>query len=245
MPLDDPDSIYTTEKKIVHVWLTGVECQIRQEGTDEIHGSVGVIVPEDKTCTTHHFPEGAENVNMGPEGLRIAKTESLVYDGHPTDLVLYAILIEHDSGDITEYKKAIAQEMVKAASSLGAAVGVPAEATASSQGFLDKITMGLVDVISDWVGAEDDPYNPTAQRIVGKDILTAYGQVKGYFPEKPNPFFLRQMTRKDSPGIELDYNIPPVVVTGVDAGGDLGRYAFYYLVELFVDDMKVLGRPGE
>ncbi|WP_169730936.1 hypothetical protein [Lentzea kentuckyensis] len=53
----------------------------------------------------------------------------------------------------------------------------------------------------------------------------------------------RRASRPDTLGVELEHNIDPVVVSGTDGGGDTGRCAFYFLVELFAGNEKVLGRP--
>ena len=44
--------------------------------------------------------------------------------------------------------------------------------------------------------------------------------------------------------VTLNYNIDPVIVTGVDDDGDIGKYAFYYKLELWDNGKKVLGDPA-
>jgi hypothetical protein len=239
----EPEDPYLTDKRWITVWLTGIECQVRQERGDDVHGTVSVIVPSMKVASIHHFPEGDAELKMGQPGVRMTAINSLVHEGPPADIVLNTLLVEHDSGDITKYKEKIAAEITKAAASLGAVAGVPAETMGSSQGFLNDLSLGLVDLLSDWVGAADDSYNPGSRRIPAKDILTAFGRALNQLHDVPNPFVYQRASRPDTPGVVLEHNIDPIVVSGTDDGGDTGRYAFYFLVELFYDTRKVLGRP--
>ena len=152
----------------------------------------------------------------------------LLYDDVPADLVFTINLIEHDSGDIDEYKRRIAVALSDAAKAGLGSVGVPAEATAANQGFIGMVTWGLVNVVSGWLGADDDAYNPHGFRISAKDILVALGIKKGEIKGIASPF---QDKTLESPQVVLSYNLPPVIVEGRDQGGDLGRYAFYFKVE--------------
>lgn len=89
-------------------------------------------------------------------------------------------------------------------------------------------SLGLVDALSGWVGADDDAYNAQARRVSGKEVLTAFGVAAGKLPGVQSPFSPRTMERGDTPGVRLDYNIDPVTVSGTDQGGDTGAYRFYY-----------------
>lgn len=219
-----------TEK--VKIWFVGLECQRRQESADEIFGTIGVILPSKPMFTRAvHFPEGSEYVTMGPDGLRLLELNLLLYDDVPADIVLTCNLIEHDSGDISEYKRRIAEALSKAAEAGLGSVGVPSEAIAANQGWLGAITIGLVNILSGWLGADDDPYNPRGFRIAAKDILIALRLKNGKLKDIPYPFTEQAATRDDTPGVTLRYNLEPVVVSGVDQGGDLGVYAMYFKVE--------------
>ncbi|MDQ1538239.1 MAG: hypothetical protein QOE58_2632 [Actinomycetota bacterium] len=153
-------------------------------------------------------------------------------------MVLQSIVIDHDSGDIEEYKRRIAQAVMQAASTGAGSIGVPAEAVASNYGWISDACWGIVNVVSGWLGADDDPYTVQAIRVSGKDMLTAFAAVTGT-PGEVSPFAPRLMVRDDTPGVKLKYNIDPVVLSGTDQGGDRGEYALYYRIELFVDGTKV------
>jgi hypothetical protein len=216
-----------TEK--VKIWFVGLECQFQQESEDEIFGTVGVILPSKPMFTRAvHFPEGAEYLKMRETGTRTVELQVLLYDDVPADIVLTLNLIEHDSGDISEYKRRIAEALGKAAEAGLGSVGVPAEAVAANQGWIGAITVGLVNVLSGWLGADDDPYNPRGFRIAAKDILVDLRIKSGEIKGVTSPFQDKTLV---SPEVVLHYNIDPLIVTGRDQGGDLGKYAFYFKVE--------------
>jgi hypothetical protein len=239
-PVISPDDPYVLARRTVHVWLVGIECGIRQESSDEIYGSVGLIVSSTRTSSVTHFPQGVDYLSMGDDGARIVSLQLQLYDGPPADLVLSSILVEHDSGDTSEYKRRIAEAIATAAQAGAASLGVPAEATAADQGWINDLSVGIADLLLGWVGADDDAYTPQATRISGRDILTAYGIVEGTLPNAVQPFAERVLTRDDTPDVRLAYNIGPVRVSGEDQGGDRGSYAFYYRIELFEEGTKIL-----
>ncbi len=216
------------------IWFVGLECRVRQESKDEIFGSVGIIIPSTKFTKTIDFPEGTEYWTLGEDGSRTISLQQLIYDGVPADVVLNCVLIEHDSGDIDEYKKKIAEALAEAAKAGLALLGVPAEATAADQGFISDISLGLVNVMSGWVGADDDPYTPQALRIPARNVLIALAQkFEGKRLDEPDPFPERVLERSDTPGVKLIYNTNPVIVSGTDQGGDRGEYGFYFKVEVY------------
>jgi hypothetical protein len=239
-PVISPEDPYVDMRRIVHLWLVGIECGIRQESEDEIVGSVGVIVPSTGTSTVQHFPDGAEYLSMGADGARTVGLHMRLYQGPPADLVLSSVLVEHDSGDTGEYKRRIAEAINVAARAGAASLGVPAEATAADQGWLDDVSMGLADLLTGWLGAKDDAYTPQATRISAKDVLTAYAIHEGVLPNATQPFPERVLHRDDTPDVRLAYNIGPVRLSGEDQGGDRGSYAFYYRIELFEEGTKIL-----
>ncbi|MBA4055472.1 MAG: hypothetical protein C0490_12225 [Marivirga sp.] len=231
--IKDFDNIAVEEvKEKVKIWLVGLECQIRQETEDEIFGTIGIILPS-KPMFTHaiHFPTGSEYLAMGRDGARTVELNVLLYDDVPADVVLTCNLVEHDSGDISEYKRRIAEALSKAAEAGLGSVGVPSEAIAANHGWVGAITVGLVNVLSGWLGADDDAFLPHGFRIPAKDILVDLRIKNGKIKNATSPFQTRTMERPDTPGVVLHYNVPPVIVSGTDQGSDLGRYAFYFKVE--------------
>lgn len=223
----------TDEINQVKIILVGIECRIRQESgdaADEVFGSIGVIIPSLKTSVTHHFPGEGDSVLQMGEGARIVEIEQEIYNGIPADLTLYCHLVEHDSGNVDEYKKKAAEYLANAAKAGAVALGIPAEAAGADQGLINDISIGLVNVLSDWLGEDDDQYTVQTLRIPGKDILAALLIKQGKLSGVPNPFNEQTLTRDDDPR-RLSYNTAPVIVTGTDDGGDLGVYAFYFRVE--------------
>lgn len=218
----------------VRVWFVGFACEVRQETHDEIYGTIGVIQPASRLTRSISFPDGAPYITVGENNNRTIELQLLLYDDVPAELVLTCNLIEHDSGDIEEYKRRIASALSDAAQAGLGSVGVPAEATAASQGFIGTLTWGIVNVLSGWLGADDDAYNPHGFRIPSKDILVDLGIKDGSIKGVASPFQDKTMERDDTPGVILHYNIDPVIVSGTDQGGDLGVYALYFKVETYV-----------
>lgn len=239
-PVISPDDPYVITRRTVQLWLVGIECGIRQESEDEVYGSVGLIVPSTATSAVVHFPDGAEYLTMGEDGSRIVSLQKHLYAGPPADIVLSSVLIEHDSGDMDEYRRRIADAISTAARAGAASLGVPAEAVAADQGWINDLSLGLADLLLGWVGADDDDYTPQATRISARDVLTAYGIHDGSLPDAVQPFPEKVLVRGDTPDVELRYNIGPVRVSGEDQGGDRGSYAFYYRIELMLDGTKIL-----
>jgi hypothetical protein len=224
--LDNPAIVTATDK--VKVWFVGLECLFQQESEDEIYGTIGVIRPSTQLSRAVNFPPGAEYLQMREDHPRTAELNLLLYDDVPAELVFTVNLIEHDSGDIEEYKRRIAVALADAAKAGLGSVGVPAEATAANEGFIGMLTWGIVNVVSGWLGADDDAYNPLGFRISAKDILVDLGIKKGTITGVSSPFQDQQL--EPSRG-SLKYNMPPVILEGRDQGGDLGRYALYFKVE--------------
>jgi hypothetical protein len=224
---NDPIVVQTNKVKI---WFVGLECLYQQEGMDEIYGTIGVITPSNLLSRAVSFPPGAEYMPMNEDAPRTVELNLLLYDDVPADLVFTVNLIEHDSGDIDEYKRRIAAALADAAKAGLGAVGVPAEATAASQGFMGMVTWGIVNVVSGWLGADDDAYDPHGFRVSARDILVDLGIKKGTIQGATPPF---QDKKLESPVVPLKYNIDPVIVEGMDQGGDLGRYALYFKVETY------------
>jgi hypothetical protein len=210
----------------VEVSWVGLECQIRQEGVDEVYGVIGILAPGfGGLHNEEKFPDaGGGTFDLGPSGARIVKTARRLYTGPPTDLILTLSVIEHDSGDTSAAKQKLADAIAKAAQALAGLAGLPAEATAAGDGFLNDLTLGLVNGVADLFGINDDPYPPQQLQIRAQDLL------RRQFPR-------RTLERDDDPNtIEYTHFI---VASGIDEGGDLGRYAAYFDVRFFPEDEKL------
>jgi hypothetical protein len=212
-----PDPTTAVGTYEVTVTFVALECRIRQEGEDEMYGTVGTIVPSTHVGDAHHFPDGAEYWSMGKDNNRIVLPAMQVYKGPVTDLVFTCTLVEHDSGNIDEYKKKVADLIAKAAQVGLGEMGVPSEATAADQGWIGDLSVGLVNSISSALGADDDPYTPQALRITADEIS--------------NHTFSKQTLRRSDDPRSTDYT-HLMIVNGTDQGGDPGEYGFYFLVNL-------------
>lgn len=155
---------------------------------------------------------------MGPDGQRIVQVGVPIYTGPPTDLVIIGSLVEHDSGNIEQYKRKFADAITRAAQGLAAMEGIPAEATAADQGFLNDLSVGLVNAVSSVLGADDDAYVPGQLLLHWTDIL--------------GHNFSKQLLRRNDDPRTISYT-HQLVVSGVDQGGDRGEYALYFDVRLF------------
>ncbi len=212
------DPARAIKMRSIEVWWTGLECRVRQEKVDEVYGGVAALIPGSGMSNAHKFPGDRDFWDMGPDGQRIIPVGVLLYSGPPMNLTLVGSLVEHDSGDIEQYKRKFAEVIANAARGLAAMAGVPAEAMAADQGFINDLSLGLVNGISSVLGADDDPYVPGQIVLHWADILA-----KNY---------TRQTLRRGDDPRTLDYT-HVIPVTGVDQGGDRGEYAFYFDVRQF------------
>jgi len=205
----------------VTVSFVALECQIRQESTDEMYGAISILVPSIRIAglashETFKFPGDSDGtLDMGPDNLRIVQSNKEMYTGPPTDLLVSCNLIEHDSGDAAEVKEAIRQGVEKVAQALGAVTGVDAEHLASQQDFLGSVSEFFLDALSNLLGAKDDQYNPGAFIINWQEL-------------KSGNLDRRTLHRTDDPkSVAYTHSL---VLNGRDDGGDVGQYAFYFNV---------------
>jgi hypothetical protein len=209
------------------IWFAGIECRIRQESVDEIQGAVGVVVPASHTGQSFAFPESGDPFELGPDGNRIVSIEQRVYQGPPDNVRLHCVLVEHDSGNLDDIRKAVQEAVTEAAKVAGAVLGIPSEALDSDHGFLNTVTVTLTDRIAGALGAGDDLYTPQALLIRADEMLGT-------------PTFTQHtLTRSDDPRA-LEYTHLQVV-TGIDDGGDRGDYAFYFRVALYDIEPILIG----
>lgn len=207
----------------VEVTWKGIECHQKQETFDEIIGTVATISPFSAAGTVHSFPEGQAEWTMGP-GLRIINTNVKIYDGAVGDLYIVVSLMEHDSGNIDEYKKKIAALISKAATSFIMGDGASAETNASDMGLIGDLSLGAVNIMADFLGAGDDPFNP-GSIVIGRDVMLNKFKPEQAAPDQFPTFLL------DREGKTFTYT-HQVTVEGRDDGGDLGQYSLYFTVEL-------------
>jgi hypothetical protein len=218
------------------VWWVGLECQVRQEGEDEVYGSLCTLVTSARRAEAHRFPTDSETWDMGHDGQRIQPLTIRVYDGPPANVVLFASLVEHDSGDPQRYFDAVDAFVARLPGELrqpGLVVGQPQpvppgveeELTAAQPGFLDVLTAGLAGpIMNAALGAGDDAYEIALLQLPWTALRAA--------PPR------RQLRRSDDVDV-VDYT-HSVTVTGTDDGGDRGRYAFYFDVRAYPVEERLL-----
>ena len=212
-------SIEAIKQYRVEVWWMGIECQIRQETADELYGVVGVIVPGTGLSRSEKYPDATTGtITLGPDNLRIAKIGVKLYDGPPVDIVLAATLVESDSGDTGKIKQKLADAVSDGAKGLAASLGMPAEALAATDGWVNDLSQGLVNAVANLLGVDDDQFTPQQIRLTWTEMLAGS--------------FTKQVLRRNDDSNTLPYT-HSVVLSGVDEGGDLGKYGFYFDVRLF------------
>lgn len=210
------DQVVTNTVKVLRVQLVGLECNIRQESKDEIFGVAALVGPASGHITPFSFPGGDGTLDMGPDGERIWTSNADLYSGPVEDVVLVATLVESDSGDVSEASDRIAKKIVEGGSALLSGLsGVPAESVANSSWFNDGLGQVIGFVLSDIIGAGDDPYSAQSLRIPWES-LGEWGP-----PRQP------ARARPDD-GKRIDQWTHTVKVTGVDDGGDLGDYNLFF-----------------
>jgi hypothetical protein len=202
----------------VDVTWVALECRRRQEGSDEIYGTVNAIM-QDGQSMSHKFPGDRPNWEMGEHGERIVTVAVPIYSGPPIPLNLTVTLVEHDSGNIDAYKEKVAQLIAQAAGAVAASF--TSGASAPAQPAIDLLSRGLVDVSADVLGTADDAYNP-ANLLLLPAVLGD--------PNRP-----RQVLRRSDDPRTAEYT-DVIAIAGTDEGGDPGDYAFYF-------DVRVSGDP--
>lgn len=192
------------------VWFVGLECNKRQEREDEVYGLVSAMAPAIATTNPIRFPPGDETWSMG-HGAFVGQAIKL-YDGVPNDLIISSILVESDSGDTESIKRKIAEKLVEGGAAVMGSGGLQAETAAMDDSFLNDVSLGLVSLVAEALGVDDDPYTPQTFRLDWRSIQS------GAFQKRMH-------------GNTTYTHV--VQVLGTDDGGDEGIYQFYYEVRLF------------
>jgi hypothetical protein len=230
VPLDQPAASPSTTKGI-QVWWRGLECQVRQEGEDELAGGVSVYVPGTQQNQVIKFPSGDEPWKLGHDRQRIMPTNSLLYDGPPANIIITTQLVELDNseGDPLKIANVIfngLKDVGKIAEKIGVATGnevvdaiareiqIPADIWREAQ---RSEWWKYIKFIRDLLTSEDDRYNAGVLEIKADQI-------------SQRPASRQVLRRPDDPTAVVWTD--RVVVTGVDSGHDLGVYAFYFEVNV-------------
>ena len=216
-------AILTTRELVVQ--FVGLECNVRQEGVDELYGVVAVIGPANKQIATFAFPGGDGTIEMGPDGQRIWTTNHDLYRGPIEDVVLVATLVEHDDfTDVDAAARRIADKIAEVGGqAVGALTGVPAEQVTSETWFRDGLAEAVGFVLDDIFGAGDDPYP-------GQSLRVPWDEIGEWGPPRQPP-----RTRSDDPK-QIPRWTQRIKVTGRDDAGDTGDYDFY--VDMWVEQRE-------
>ncbi|MFD9339528.1 peptidoglycan-binding protein [Streptomyces sp. NPDC060028] len=194
------------------VW-TGLECRIRQEGEDEIFGTVQLITGMTPQPPVK-FPDSGKLL-FGPPGERIFTAQRLLYSGPAQDISVSAALVEWDSGDVEQQKEVVAQAVSAAATAAIAALTGGAGGVAKP--LIDLLAGALVDFVADEVlGIGNDVYNPSAIFLSKDRLLDANAR--------------RQTLQRPDDPRTLQFT-DAVIISGTDDAGDPGVYALYLDVQ--------------
>lgn len=210
----------SNSRDVVNITLLGIECQIKQEVTDEIYGVVSVFGPSGGTLSTKRFPD-SNTLNMGPPGLRIVNLNlPILVQGVVQNYTILATLFENDSGDVDVIAKNISDKIASSvAAGIGALTGAPAESVADSESFKEGLVTGVKFLFGDILGVGDDPFNPESLDLRWEDLQ----------PNSPRPI-QPPLQRNDDPRTIANWT-HRVTLSGRDSGNDLGQYALYFRVD--------------
>jgi hypothetical protein len=207
-------------KDVVNVTLLGIECQIKQEVSDEVYGVVSVFGPSGGSLSTRRFPD-SKTLSMGPPGLRIVNLDlPILVQGVVQNYTILATMVENDSGDVDVTAQKISDKIASTvASGIGALTGAPAESVADSESFKEGLVTGVKFLFGDILGVGDDPFNPDSLGLRWEDL-----QPSSLLPIQP------PLQRNDDPRTITGWT-HSITLSGRDDGNDLGQYALYFRVD--------------
>ncbi len=207
-------------KDVVNVTLLGIECQIRQEASDEIYGVVTVFGPSGGSVSTRRFPD-SNTLSTGPPGLRIVNLNlSVVVRGVIQNYTILAMMVENDSGDVDVIAQKIVDKINSTvASGIGELTGAPAESVADSESFKEGLVAGVKFLFGNILGVGDDPFHPESLGLRWENLQ----------PNSPRPI-QPPLQRDDDPRTITGWT-HRITLSGRDDGNDLGQYALYFRVD--------------
>ncbi|KAK5100669.1 hypothetical protein LTR70_001431 [Exophiala xenobiotica] len=227
VPFDSPVPAAVATQTLRINW-TGLECQVRQEGEDELAGAVSALAPSTKWNNTKKFPDGNEPWKLGHEGARIMYTNFPIYEGPPANVVLTTALVELDTNAGNPSR--VADQIV---SFLGNASGLLDRVGAlSGNDVLSGYGRELGDIVNSFKELEksniwrflvnlfdspDDPYPAGVLELKWDDMQRNASNKK--------------VLRRSDDGHTITWT-DSITVIGRDNGGDVGVYAFYFDVNI-------------
>ena len=234
VPVDKPTASAISTQTVQVIW-TGLECQVKQESHegDELVGGVSLLVPSTATSTgkskTVKFPAEGGYWQMGRPNERIINRREVLYEGPPTDVILLTSLVELDTsaGNATKVMDDIATvltegakilQTVGAAAGSDVAVATSREAEELARKYKEAANTKIFQAIVRWLDSPDDAYPAGYLSLSWEDIL------RGSVPKK--------VVRRDDDSKTITYT-HYIMVEQTDNGGDLGRYLFYFDINVF------------
>lgn len=224
-----PDGRTTEEiRKRVRVVLSGFALEQRQEsGGDRIYGALMAICP----ASGRSFGQAIPIYTLGPEAdNRVAPLDVMLYEGPPCSLQVTVQLLEQDSGDNAEVRRAIRQRTeatLKAMQDIAftvagasapqvAAMGLDAEngSISAMRGLVADLYGEIIHLA---LGAGDDQYNQFSVTI-GADTMMNLPPIHAYTCARDQ----RQLTYSEG------FN---PFTYGRDDGGDRGMIRLLLRIE--------------
>ena len=212
----------TVQTVNVQLWFRGIECQVRQETSDEIFGSVGCFVPS--TMVVQHDRFGT--FKMGKPNARVAKHDALLYSGPPSHLYISTGLRELDEGFSFEVPVSGEGDQLLYESARDSITRFGAPASSSPADAFQR----------------EEIVHPLRYKVW---FQSKYYQNWNSLPEQnfdlypPGFIHIKPEELQSQPEVktavnDIDFKTLPythtVSVTAVDDGGDTGVYAFYFEV---------------
>lgn len=228
LEVSDDGTTVILRRIIMKTIFRGLECQVRQEKSDEIYAVITAIGPSNGTVRTLAIPGNGGRLSMGRPAERIYSFDHVLYEGPPEDITLVVCIVEHDDfANVKEASERIARQVAeKAGQLLSGLLGVPAEAIAKETWFQDGLGSALNIVLGGILGMGDDPFMPAQVRIPWHEGVTSVTNKMPPRTRPLNPHSIRSWTHK-------------VDASGTDDGGDLGVYSSYFDFELETVEIKV------
>lgn len=215
--LQEQRKTFQRRTSYVTVRLVAIECQVRQESSDEVYGVISVHGPANRLIQTVRVPASG-TLHMGRSGARLTFPNiPLVTDIPVEDLYLRVAWVENDSGNVDDIARKVSDKMREAAAAaVGALVGAGAESVAASQE--ETFYEAALWIVGSVLGMGDDAYP-----VEGK-FISAGDQMSGFGPP------LQPVYRRGDDTRPVERWTHDIIAQGVDDGGDLGRYRFFFEV---------------
>lgn len=216
----------------IQVWWRGLECQVRQEGEDELAGGVSLYIPATQGNTVNAFPSAKEPWKLGHDHQRIMGTNALLYSGPPAELIITTQLVELDKNvnnpqAVTQTLKTELNNLPSIANNVSAPLGNSVADVIAREQLIPRELWRSAEVSEYWkyvhhlrdiLDHRDDRYKTGFLQLRATDLAQRSNTVRNVLQVPGDPTSVVWTDK--------------VVVTGIDGGNDLGVYAFYFEVKV-------------